>query len=104
MQIGKFTLKYQPKIDRAIQAVGDEDTAALLAEYDRLGGFIEMNGEKVKNGSFWNYKAGAPHKEPKVVVIRKPQPASEVVITEEEVESDDKTDAKPKKRASKPTE
>lgn len=101
MQIGKYTLKYQPKIDRAIQAVGDKDKAVLLAEYDRLGGLITLNGEKVKNGSFWDYKAGKAHAKPQVVVIRKPRAAEEVAVEEEAEENDEEPKAKAKKPKAK---
>jgi len=97
MEIGKYTLKYQPKVDRAIQAVGSTDENAILVEYDRLGGLIMLNGEKVKNGSFWDYKAGKAHVKPQVVVMRKPRPAEEVAIEEVEVEDEKPKAEKPKK-------
>jgi hypothetical protein len=40
---------------------------ALLAEYDRLGGLITKAGDKVKIGSFWNFKAKKPYETPQVV-------------------------------------
>lgn len=98
MFIGKYKLEYQPKIDRAIQAVGDKDEKALLAEYDRLGGYITLNGEKVKNGSFWDYKEGKARSKPEVIVIKKPQVAKEVKVVEEVVEEEA---PKKKKKASK---
>jgi hypothetical protein len=41
---------------------------ALLAEYDKLGGFIKLNGDKVKTGSFWDIKARKPKDTPEVML------------------------------------
>jgi len=97
MFIGKYKLEYQPKIDRAIQAVGT-DEKAILIEYDRLGGYITLNGEKVKNGSFWDYKAGIARIKPEVVVIKKARAATEekVVVEEAEEEKPKRTTRKEK--------
>ncbi len=96
MKIGKYVLMYRPKIDRAIDAVGDKDEKALLAEYDRLGGYITLDGEKVKNGSFWDYKEGKARSKPEVVVIKKARAA-----TEKKVEVDLEEEAPKKKKSSK---
>lgn len=40
---------------------------AILAEYDRFGGLIRKNGDKVKTGSFYNFAARKPHETSKVV-------------------------------------
>lgn len=51
---------YQPKLDRALeelrkQGKDADDLDALAFEYDKLGGLITLDGEKVENGVF--YKA-----------------------------------------------
>lgn len=100
MLIGKFKLEYGPKIDRAIAVVGDKDGKALLSEYDRLGGYITLNGEKVKNGCFWDYKSGKAFTDPKVVVIKKARAVMEEELVEED--ADEEVEApKKKKKASK---
>lgn len=40
---------------------------ALLAEYDKFAGAIKRGDDKVKLGSFYNFKARKPYAEPKVV-------------------------------------
>jgi len=40
---------------------------ALLAEYDKLGGLIKRGGDKVKTGSFYDFKARRPKAEAEVV-------------------------------------
>lgn len=97
MRIGKYKLEYMPKVERAIQNVGN-DEQNILVEYDKLGGLITMDGERVKRGSFYNVKEGKAHAKPQVVVMRKPRPAEEVSITEEVV-----VDEKPKKATKKTT-
>lgn len=44
---------------------------ALLAEYDKLGGFIKRGEDKVKTGSFYNLKAKKPHDKPVVFFVYK---------------------------------
>lgn len=67
MQIGEFTLQNPDKIERAINGtlsaqglpkggVGPDDPAAIIAEYDRLGGHITKGTYKVKPGSFYDFK------------------------------------------------
>jgi hypothetical protein len=81
MQIGDYTLANKDKVDRAIngtvldrgQAKGgvgaEADEADVLAEYDRLGGLILKGSYKVKTGSFYDFKAKAPIKKPKPVLV-----------------------------------
>lgn len=99
MKIGKYELKYQPKVDRAIKAVGDKDENAILVEYDRLGGLIVLNGEKVKSGSFYDVKNGTAFDRPQVVVIKKARAAREEVVSEQE--SEEEVPRKKKKKSSK---
>lgn len=49
----------------------EELESALLAEYDRLGGFIRKNGDKIKTGSFYNIKAKKPLAVPNIFYIYK---------------------------------
>lgn len=70
-------LKYQ----RAVDAVGSDDKAALLAEYDRLGGFIRYQGNKVINGCFWDRRSNSRVEKPMPKVIRK-----QASIVEETIE------------------
>lgn len=79
--VGEFVLMNDEKVDRAIfgsltrlntraGGVGpDAQPNALLAEYDRLGGFIAKNGLKVKEGSFFDFKIRKPRAEPIVSFI-----------------------------------
>lgn len=46
----------------------DELETALLAEYDKLGGLITKNGDKVKTGSFYDVSAKRPRDTPAVVL------------------------------------
>lgn len=54
-------------------ALGEKEVAvlehAVLAEYDRLGGLIKRQGDKVETGSFFDFKAKKPRVEPKVVFL-----------------------------------
>lgn len=38
--------------------------AALIAEYDKLGGLVKKGADKVKVGSFYNFKSRKPHEKP----------------------------------------
>jgi hypothetical protein len=81
MKIGEYTLENEDKVKRAIygtdldrgrQIGGVGEKAApelIIAEYDRLGGFITKNGLKVKNGSFYDILKKEPKKEPTPIFI-----------------------------------
>ncbi len=43
--------------------------SSLLAEYDRLGGLIIKGDDKVKTGSFWNFKGRKAHENPKIFFV-----------------------------------
>jgi hypothetical protein len=45
--------------------------SAILAEYDRLGGLIKKNEDKVETGSFYNFKARKPHDKPAIIFTYK---------------------------------
>jgi len=48
---------------------GTYDEDLLLATYDKLGGGIRnANGDTVKNGSFYDFRAKAPRKEAEVML------------------------------------
>lgn len=42
---------------------------ALLAEYDRIGGLVKKGSDKVKTGSFYDFKAKCPRAVAKVVFV-----------------------------------
>ncbi len=43
--------------------------SAVLAEYDKVGGLIRKNGDKVKTGSFFDFKGKKPFDKPKVSFV-----------------------------------
>lgn len=84
MIIGKYKLINEEKVDRALNGTvvsgsrkggvarpdGSYDDAAVLAAYDRLGGYIQnAHGSKVKTGSFYDFVARKPRQKPEVVLI-----------------------------------
>lgn len=90
--VGKFELVNKAKVERAIATVGNNEQA-ILAEYDKLGGFIRYEGNKVVNGAFFDRKTGKVVADPKPRVIKKQK-----AIIEEEIEVVEvKADAKDKK-------
>lgn len=78
MTVEGFVLVNGEKVERAkygamsregklVGGVGEDAApAALLAEYDRLGGLVLKDGVKVRTGSFYDFEARAPRKEPKL--------------------------------------
>ena len=84
-KIGKFSLENEDKIYRVIHGSmgrGGVEVGGLLSEfleeekipqelllahYDRLGGFITLDGAKVETGSFWDIKAKKPRAKAEVV-------------------------------------
>lgn len=82
MKIGSYTLANADKVDRAINGTvvsqgrltggvgADAKPAAILAEYDRIGGLILKDGKyKVKTGSFYDIKGKKPHAKPKPKLV-----------------------------------
>ena len=61
-------LKYQRAVDNLGSA---DDKAALLAEYDRLGGFIRYQGNKVIQGAFWDRKRNVRVENPMPKVLKR---------------------------------
>lgn len=52
-----------------VKADGTWDDAALLAEYDKLGGLITKNGDKVVSGSFYDFKNKVAREVPEVKFV-----------------------------------
>lgn len=83
MEVGKFKLTNEDKAHRAIHGnvtragqstggVGEKATEEqILAEYDRLGGHVTLDGDRVKTGSFYDFKSKKP-RDPAVVVLQFP--------------------------------
>ena len=82
-KVGKYKLANPDKVLRALDgspndkgmlmggvrnADGNYDDAALLAEYDRIGGLILLGEDKVKIGSFYDFANRKPLAEPKVML------------------------------------
>lgn len=92
------TLGKEGQLDGGIGLKKDDDGnitngAQILAEYDRLGGLITKDGEKVATGSFYDFKNRCARKVPDVQMEEKTiLPA----VTVETV--DDKGPVKPKTR------
>lgn len=78
-----YSLENKDKVERALNGFlngasekvggvaaddGSYEPEALIAEYDRLGGKITRDGDKVKTGSFYDFKARKPHAKPKVAL------------------------------------
>ena len=114
MKIGVYNLDNEDKVKRAIYGVvtkagqlsggvGEDATDELkLAAYDRLGGLITKDGNKIKTGSFCDVveskKQGraVPLKEPNVVYLDSID-GVQVELDEEEAKSLKKTKEKKEK-------
>lgn len=87
----KFVLEFGPKVHQAIhgdesnphaqdKGVGlDAKPEALLAAYDRLGGFISLGGKKIKMGTFWDFRRSAPVAKPEVAFQARPKAKSDTL-------------------------
>jgi hypothetical protein len=84
MLVKEFELVNEEKVERALngtqrpdgsfvggvkKADGSYDDADLIAEYDKLGGLILRGTDKVKIGSFYDFRNKKALKEPKVVFV-----------------------------------
>lgn len=78
---GDFEFVNPLKYERAVASVGSEDKAALMAEYDRLGGFIRYQGSKVLSGAFWDKRTNSPVANPMPKVLRR-----QAAVVEETIE------------------
>lgn len=79
--INGFQIENAEKLERVVMGVVsragtlegglglDADPELVLANYDKLAGFITKDGVKIKTGSFWDFKAKAPRKEPQIMFI-----------------------------------
>lgn len=79
--IGKYELVNEEKVERAIYgSVGakgvhvggvgaDAAPEAILAEYDKLAGYVRVDGNKVKTGSFYDFDKRQPRTTPEVVFV-----------------------------------
>lgn len=77
--------------------VGWENEDALLAEYDKRGGLIMKDGQKIATGSFYDFKLRKPRPEP-LIAVQEPLKRKPPVTTEE---LGNKTDAKMTKKQRK---
>lgn len=96
MKLGNYTVANEEKLNRAIfgsmssegklvGGVGEEAADEVkLAAYDKLGGLIKAGKYKVKTGSFWDFEAKKPRKEPKVLLVLKDLEGNTVEIPEGE--------------------
>lgn len=91
---GEFEMVNPLKYQRAVDKVGADDKEALLAEYDRLGGFIRYQGSKVISGAFWNAKTNSRVENPMPKILKK-----QAAVVEETIEVIH--DVKPAKKANK---
>ena len=68
--VGKGAYQNNGVWERNGEALSNEEVdkleTALIAEYDRLGGRITKNGDRVKMGSFYNFPGRRPHDKPVV--------------------------------------
>lgn len=84
MIVGEYNLVNEEKVERAIKGStnaegiyvggvqkedGSYEDAALIAEYDRLGGLITRENDKIKTGSFYDFKAKRPRAVPEVFFV-----------------------------------
>lgn len=72
---GAYYNTTEERWERNGEILNEEETKELefklIAEYDRIGGFIRKNGDKILLGSFYDFKARMPRKEPKIVFVYK---------------------------------
>jgi hypothetical protein len=84
MNIKGFELVNEEKVERAINGTvnslnekiggiiaedGTYDENELLAEYDKLGGLITKEGDRVKTGSFYDFRNKKMLSKPNIVFI-----------------------------------
>lgn len=101
---GEFEMVNRDKYDRAVTAVGNaDDKRAIITEYDRLGGFIRYQGNKVFNGCFWDFKNRVAIAEPKVRFLKRQAAVVEETVEVDAVEVED-TETPKRGRGRKTTE
>ena len=89
----------------------DAEPELILANYDKLAGYITKDGIKIKTGSFWDFKAKAARKTPDVmyifnigsdkVEVRDPKDLASAISTVEKVREQKEEKATEKKAKSK---
>ena len=70
MKINGYELVNEEKVQRVLDAVGEEAPEnVVIAEYDKLGGAVYRGKDKVKTGSFYDFKLRKVRTEPVVVFV-----------------------------------
>lgn len=76
-----FELVNAEKVGRVVEGIlgkdghltggvgNDAASELILAHYDRAGGLIRKNGDIVRTGSFYDFKAKVPRKKPQVEFV-----------------------------------
>jgi hypothetical protein len=65
-----FKLENQTKLERAKEKLPEDASEKdVVAAYDKLGGLITKEGQKVKTGCFYNPKTKTAIAEPKVIYL-----------------------------------
>ncbi len=95
MNILGFELVSEEKYARAKEVAGEDNEKELLAQYDKLGGLITKDGEKVATGSFYDFKAKKARFEP-LVSFEKPKEKKGTIV--ENVGDEEETPAQKKLR------
>lgn len=98
---GNYLLVNNDKLNRAIfgnvgrggqmeGGVGEKATPELvIAEYDKLGGLIlTKGGEKVENGSFWDFIKKIPRETPKEIIAKNPNESDSIKVNTKNVGDD----------------
>lgn len=98
MIIGDFVLENEEKLNRALHGtvtrggkltggVGeDAPEEAIIAEYDRLGGYITKDDLKVMMGSFYDFDKKKPREKPEVTFVAKID-GDLIEVTEDEAQA-----------------
>lgn len=70
MEIDGYQLTNTVKLDRARTIIGeDASDQDLLVAYDRLGGLITKEGQKIKTGCFYDVKSKKAFAKPKLIYL-----------------------------------
>lgn len=56
MKIKGYTLINEHKAAEAVTAAGERGDDVVLAEYDKRGGLIKKDGDKIEAGTFWDFE------------------------------------------------
>ena len=67
VDVGKYVLMNDEKVGRALDKIGADGTdEQLLAEYDRLGGAVKLEGRKLAMGTFYDFEEKKAREEIKI--------------------------------------